>query len=105
MRIALKYCGSCNPGVDLSRIGNLVVEQVQGQGWEVVPLAQVAETDVLVLLCGCPRTCIDTEELRQKARQTVLVAGKRLEWQPITEEELPSAIVKAISYHSQQLYL
>ena len=102
MRIALKYCGSCNPEVDLSRIGGLVVEKAQGQGWEVVPLAQVVEVDVLVLLCGCPRTCIDTEELRQKAKQTVLVAGKRLGWQPMAEEELPSAIVKAIIFYPQQ---
>ena len=60
-------------------------------------MAGVAKADVLVLLCGCPRTCIDTEELRRKAKQTVLVAGERLGWQPIAEAELPSAIVNVIA--------
>ncbi len=96
MRIGLKYCGSCNPRIDLSRIGDLVLEQARGLGWELVPSAQVAEADILVLLCGCPRTCIDSGELRQRAKQTVLVAGERLGWQPVAEEELPSAIVKTI---------
>jgi hypothetical protein len=102
MRIALKYCGSCNPEVDLSRIGGFAVGQAQGLGWEVVPVARISGADILVLLCGCPRTCIDTEELRQKAQKTVLLAGKRLGWQRMTEEELPSAIVKAIKELSWQ---
>ena len=101
MRIALKYCGSCNPEVDLSRIGDAVVEQVRGRGWELVPLDSVAEADVLVLLCGCPRACIDTEELRRQVKRTVLVAGQRLGWQPIAEEELPSAVVRAIAEQSR----
>ena len=92
MRIAVKYCGSCNPEVDLSRIGDLTVEQARGLGWEVVPVARVTRVDILVLLCGCPRTCIDTEELHQKAKNIVVVAGKRLGWHPVTEEELPSAM-------------
>lgn len=101
MRIAVKYCGSCNPEVDLSRIGNLIVEQAQGLGWEVVPVARVTGADVLVLLCGCPRACIDTEELDQKAKR-IVVAGKRMGWQPVTEEELPSAVVQSIKELSWQ---
>jgi len=96
MIIALKYCGSCNPEIDLARIGETIFEEAQARGWEMVPLERLAEADVLVLLCGCPRTCIDTEELHHKAKQTLLVAGKRLGWQPVAEEELPSAIAKAI---------
>ena len=96
MRIALKYCGSCNPEIDLARIGGKVFEEAQAWGWEVVPREGLAEADILLLLCGCPRTCIDTEELRRKAKKTVLVAGKRLGWQPVAEEKLPSAIAKAI---------
>jgi len=96
MRIALKYCGSCNPEIDLSRIGSAVLAEAQASGWEVVPLSRLSEADILLLLCGCPRMCINTEELEQKAKRTLVAAGRRLGWQPVTEEELPSAIANAI---------
>jgi len=96
MRIALKYCGSCNPQIDLARVGSLVAELAQQQGWQLVASGAGTEVDVLVLLCGCPHTCIDKEELRRQAKQVVLVAGRRLGWRSVSEKELPSAIVKAI---------
>ncbi len=55
-----------------------------------------AEADVLVLLCGCPRTCIDKEDLRHQGKQVVLVAGKRLGWLPVNEAALPQAVIGAI---------
>ncbi len=96
MRVALKYCGSCNPEVDLARIGNRVAELAQQHRWQLVAPVTGAEADVLVLLCGCPRTCIDKEEVRDKYKQVVLVAGTRLGWQPVREEELPSTIIDSI---------
>ena len=96
MRIALKYCGSCNPEVDLARIGRSVAELVQQQDWPLVTLGEGDDADVLVLLCGCPRTCIDKEELRRQTKQVVLVAGKCLGWRPMKEEDLPLAIMEAI---------
>jgi len=96
MRIAFKYCGACNPGVDLARIGTLLAEQVQQQGWQPVALSASAEVDVLVLLCGCPRTCIDKEELHRQAKQVLLVAGKRVGWRPVTEGDLPSVVIEAM---------
>ena len=96
MRIALKYCGACNPGVDLARIGRSLAELVQQHGWQLVILGESTDIDVLVLLCGCPRTCIDKEELRLQAKQVVLVAGERLGWRPVKEENLLSAIIEAI---------
>jgi len=96
MRIALKYCGACNPEVDLSRIGRSLVELINEQGWQMVDPGEVTESDVLVLLCGCPRTCIDKEELRRLTRRVIVVAGKRLGWRPVSEEELPRAIISAV---------
>jgi len=96
MRVALKYCGACNPETDLARIGSRLADLVQEQGWQLVTPGEGADADVLVLLCGCPRTCIDKEELRRQARQVVLVAGERLGWQPVKEEDLPAAIIEVI---------
>ena len=102
MRVALKYCGACNPEVDLARIGCLVAELVQQQGWQVVTPGENAGADVLVLLCGCPRTCIDKEEIRRQVSRVVVVAGKRLGWRPVKEEDLPRAVLGAIQELSPQ---
>ncbi|MFH1032601.1 MAG: hypothetical protein V1767_08595 [Chloroflexota bacterium] len=95
MRVILKYCGSCNPEVDLAKIGRRFAELAREQGWELVP--SDAEADVLVLLCGCPRTCANREEVVAKAKRVVLVAGRRLGWRAVAEEGLPLAIIEAIS--------
>ena len=100
MRIALKYCGSCNPEVDLARVGRSVTELVQQQGWLSVTLGEGADADILVLLCGCPRTCIAREELTRQASRVVLVAGKRLGWQPVKERDLAVAVIQAIQASS-----
>ena len=105
MRIAIKYCGCCNPEVNLARVEKLIAEQARELGWEVVPSVRNPEADILLLLCGCPRSCANTEEMQQNRKKTVLVAGRRLGWQPTSEEKLPSAIVDAIQELSQRLGL
>ena len=101
MRIAVKYCGSCNPEVDLAQIGHSLTVQVQQQGWQLITLGTDAEADVLVLLCGFPRTCIDQEDLRHQAKQVVLVAGKRLGWLPVQEAALPQVVIEAIQGYNR----
>ena len=96
MRIAFKYCGACNPEVDLAQIGHSLAGQVQQQGWQLITLGADTDADVLVLLCGCPRTCIDKEDLCHQAKQVMLVAGKRLGWIPLKEAALPQAVIEAI---------
>ncbi len=101
MRIAFKYCGACNPEVDLAQIGRSLAGQVQQQGWRLITLGTDAEADVLVLLCGCPRTCIDKEDLHHQAKQVVLMAGKRLGWLPLKETALPQAVIEAIQGYNR----
>ncbi|MFH1383203.1 MAG: hypothetical protein ABIH70_10020 [Chloroflexota bacterium] len=52
MRIAVKYCGACNPQVDLTQIGRDLTALVQAKRWRLVSL-EGNNPDVLVLLCGC----------------------------------------------------
>ena len=102
MVVALKYCGACNPTVNLAQIGRAVADLAREQGWRVVALDENAGVDVLVLLCGCQRTCIDREEVRRYSKQVVLVAGERLGWRAVKEKELPSVIIEAIKGLSMQ---
>ncbi len=96
MRIALKYCGACNPEVDLARIGRMVTEMAQERGWQLVTPGEDDNADVLVALSGCPRICFEKEELRRQSRHVLVVAGKRLGWLPVDEPDLPSAIIQAV---------
>lgn len=97
MRVAVKYCGSCNPEVDLGRIGNRVMEMARERGWEVVSLSEGHNADVLVVLCGCPRACAATEELCRQAKHCIMTAGKRVGWRAVGEEEMPAAIINDIT--------
>ncbi len=101
MRITFKYCGSCNPEVDLAQIGHSLTAQVEQQGWQLITPGTGAKADVLVLLCGCPRTCIDKEDLYHQAKQVLLVAGKRLGWLPVKESALPQAVIEAIQGYNR----
>jgi hypothetical protein len=96
MKIAVKYCGSCNSETDLAQIGRSLTAQVQQYGWQLSILDVDAEVDVLVLLCGCLRACVGKEDQRRQAKQVVRVAGKHLGWLPLKESELPQAVIEAI---------
>ncbi|MFH1169763.1 MAG: hypothetical protein V1691_03610 [Chloroflexota bacterium] len=91
-RVALKYCGSCNPQVELSRIGGHLA-RLAGRhgGFQMVPLSE-DEIDVVVILCGCPRACGNKAEFRERARWSLVIAGASLGGQPVPEADLPGAV-------------
>lgn len=71
MRVALKYCGSCNPKVDLDEAGSLVRAWVNRRGHALVPWREEG-VDLLVFLSGCERRCaeaaVDCGQARRVAR-------------------------------------
>ena len=91
-KVALKFCGCCNPQVDLSAVACHVAQMAEGQGkFTLVPLSE-DNIDVVVILCGCPRACGNKEEVKAKARWALLLAGERLDGELLTERQLPSAL-------------
>lgn len=86
-RVAVKYCGSCNPQVDLSRLGAELAGMATELGAAIVPLEQ-GDIDLVVILCGCPRACGNKSEVKARARRFVLVAGHCLDGKPVSEEKL-----------------
>jgi len=78
--------------VDLSRIaGSLAKIAEEGKEFQLVPLSQ-DNIDIVVILCGCSRACGDKEEVKAKARLSLLVAGERVGWEHVTDEHLPAAV-------------
>ena len=96
-KIALKYCGSCNPRVDLSRIACYLKSLASKSGdFELVPLTE-NDIDAVVILCGCPRACGNKEEVKARARLCLLTAGESVNGQTVPESELPAVIEREIS--------
>ena len=95
-RIALKYCGSCNPLVDLTRVARHVTRMADKRGeFELVPVSG-EKIDIVVILCGCHRACGNKEEVRARAKQSLVIAGESLEGRPVPEKCLPVATEQAL---------
>ena len=90
LRVALKYCGSCNPQVDLPRIA-YHLEQVadKRRDFELVPLSE-DDIAVVVILCGCPRACGNKKEVRARAGQSLIIAGESVAGKYVPEKSLPT---------------
>jgi len=97
VKVALKYCGSCNPYVDLSRIAHHLAQAAdRWADFELVPLSEKAIA-VVVILCGCPRTCGDKEEVKARAAQSLVIAGESVGGKPVPEEHLPAATERELA--------
>jgi hypothetical protein len=96
VKVALKYCGSCNPRVDLSRIARHLAKVAGQRGdFKLVPLSD-SDIDVVVILCGCPRTCGNKEEVRARAKRSLVTAGESVNRQAVPESQLPLAVEREL---------
>jgi hypothetical protein len=92
IKVALKYCGSCNPNVDLTSIARHLAKVAEAHGdFQLVPLSEDT-IDVVVILYGCPRACGNKAEVRARANQILLTAGESINGRPVTEAQLPSNV-------------
>ncbi|MBC8274598.1 MAG: hypothetical protein H8E40_06495 [Chloroflexi bacterium] len=92
VKLALKYCGSCNPHVDLTRIARHLTKVAEARGdFQLVPLPEDG-IDVVVILCGCPRACGNKAEVRARAGQSLLTAGESVNGRHVPEAHLPSTV-------------
>jgi sulfite reductase beta subunit-like hemoprotein len=91
-KVALKYCGSCNPRVDLRRIARHLAEAAEKRGdFKLVPISE-SDIDVTVILCGCPRACGNKEEVRAGAKRYLVTAGESVNRRAVLEAELPLVV-------------
>jgi sulfite reductase beta subunit-like hemoprotein len=89
-KVALKYCGSCNPYVDLTKIArHLTMLAEERRNFKLVPLSE-NDFDIVVILCGCPRACGNKAEVRAKAGKSLLIAGESINGRHIPEAHLHS---------------
>ena len=91
IKVALKYCGSCNPQVDLFKVSRRLDEVVARRSeLAMVPLS-TKDIDVVVILCGCPRACGNKGEVRARAKHYLLINDESLSDTIVLEASLLEA--------------
>ncbi len=70
MKVGIKYCGGCNPRYD--RVAEVTRLKAQFPGAEFVSASGNPDCDFVLVVCGCPAACVDTEGLKAKAEMFTL---------------------------------
>ena len=96
IRVSLKYCGSCNPLIDLGKIGNEVKEAIKKEADLRLVSPESNNIGTMVILCGCPRACGNKAEIRAKATRSVVVAAETIDMVPVMEKDISTAIVEKL---------
>ena len=98
IKIALKFCGSCNPEIGLSSLAGQIRKLTSArEDIRFVPF-DTPQLDLLVILCGCRRACADREEYTAQARRHLIIAGESLDGSPQSEKQLASLIAAEIGH-------
>jgi hypothetical protein len=100
MKVAFKYCGSCNPEIELSDIGHKIEDKLQESPDITVVSRRSKPIDVIVILCGCPRACGDKKRVRKRANHCIVVAGEMIDLVPTAEKDIPDQVIKKIEAFS-----
>ena len=96
IRVALKFCGSCNPEIDLSDLAGHLRKYLSGrEDIELIPVGS-AGIDLLIVLCGCLRACADSDEFKRQSRHYIIVAGESMAGGRYDETQIPAAIIAKI---------
>ena len=95
MRIAVKYCGNCNPEINVPRIIGKWMKTLKN---DEITFHTEGETpaDLLIIICGCRKACGDRPEVRAMGRQVILIKGKRIEGLSLGEVELTHRLSRSI---------
>ena len=98
INIALKFCGSCNPEIDLSSLAGQVRKLASAREDIQFVSLDMQGLDLLVVLCGCRRACADREEYTSQARRHLIIAGESLDGSPRSEKHLAFLIATEIGH-------
>ncbi|MFC2040618.1 hypothetical protein ACFLTW_05600 [Chloroflexota bacterium] len=97
VKVSLRYCGSCNPHVDLGRIAHHLAGVANRRGDLLLVAGTEESVDIAVILCGCERSCGATKEAMDNAKFSIVVAGENLSATPVPEAQLPLIVEKELA--------
>ncbi len=64
-RLAIKFCGGCNPVIERGEVARKIREELAGARW----VSWEEESDLLVVINGCPTACAEREEISARIRK------------------------------------
>ena len=84
MKISFRYCGCCNPQLELSQIEEEVRKEVQGMEGCSPSVTLGEERELTICLNGCPVGCADLQASGSEsaAVRRMVVRGWRADGQP-----------------------
>ena len=100
LKATLKYCGSCNPLIDLIQIGNKLKEAIENAPELQLVSPDDDHIDVVVILCGCPRMCGNKESFRRLAKNFIVIAGGTVDLMQTAEKDIPEQVMQKLESFS-----
>ncbi len=88
-RLAIKFCGGCNPAIERGELARIIRQGLaDGVRW----VSAEEEVDLLLIICGCLTACADRADVKEKAAQSLVVAGRTISMIPSSKnrEKEPS---------------
>ncbi len=68
-RLAIKFCGGCNPSFERAAVAEILRRDLRNVSW----VSPEEETDLLVIINGCLRSCAERPEVEQKALENLVI--------------------------------
>lgn len=92
--LAVAYCGGCNPDIDREE---LVRRLARETGLTVKSLRGAERTaDIILLVNGCPRGCLDPVLNPEPSGRIVVVAGLNINGWPVEPEYLTEVLARKV---------
>lgn len=85
MKVAVKYCGGCNPEIDREA---LVRQLAENTGLDIQPAGKLPEPSVVLLVSGCARGCLNPGPDKGGPERQIVIAGESIDYWPVAKEEL-----------------
>ena len=68
-RLAIKFCGGCNPVIERGEVARKIREELAGARW----VSWEGESDLLVVINGCPTACAEREEICKNSKANLVI--------------------------------
>jgi hypothetical protein len=68
-RLAVKFCGGCNPVIERGEVARKIRKELAGARWG----SWEKESDLLVVINGCPTACAEREEIHKNSKASLII--------------------------------
>ncbi|MBU2548654.1 MAG: hypothetical protein KKB20_09610 [Proteobacteria bacterium] len=94
MKIAIRYCGGCNPEIDREGL----VRDLEAALGRDLPSWQTDHEppDLLIEVCGCARSCPSSNDSDEGQCRKVVVAGPAIDGWPVEAGSLSAELERIV---------